>query len=254
MEGQLLKEFLEEKYLLYNTPNFIVDDPISIPHTFHLKEDIEIAGFIAASLAWGQRPTIINKCKQLLSWMDYAPYEFVMNAQDSDLEKFREFKHRTFNGEDCFYFIKALKNIYQSHGGLEKVFSEAYMRYGEMKGTLRIFREVFMSYSPLNRTEKHVANVEKGSGAKRLNMFLRWMVRKEGKVDFGLWNKIPTSSLYMPLDLHTGNVSRKLEILTRKQNDWRAVDELTSQLRKLDANDPVKYDFALFGLGIYEGF
>jgi len=250
-----LKSFLDEKYDLYNRETFIDTDPIQIPKAFSKKEDIEIAGFLAATIAWGQRPTIIKNANKLMDWMDQAPYDFILNAEASDFEAFAEFKHRTFNGEDAIFFMKALQNIYKNHGGLETVFSKPIKDSGEMKAALAYFREVFFSIEHPSRTEKHVSNVLKKSSAKRLNMFLRWMVRKDSRgIDFGLWESISPACLYLPLDVHTGRVGRKLELLKRKQDDWNAVDEITTSLRKLDPADPVKYDFALFGLGIFEKF
>jgi len=248
-----LKSFLDEKYDLYNRETFIETDPIQIPKAFSKKEDIEIAGFLASTIAWGQRPTIIKNAKKLMQWMDEAPHDFVMNAQASDLEIFAEFKHRTFNGEDAIFFMQSLQNIYKNHGGLENVFSK--QNNGDAKDSIANFREIFFSIDHPQRTEKHVSNVLKKSSAKRLNMFLRWMVRNDKRsVDFGIWEKISPADLYLPLDVHTGRVGRKLGLLNRKQDDWPAVNEITNSLRQLDPNDPVKYDFALFGLGIFEKF
>ena len=250
-----LKSFLDEKYDLYNRETFIDTDPIQIPKRFTKKEDIEIAGFLAATIAWGQRPTIIKNAKKLMQWMDEAPHDFVLNAEDSDLDIFAEFKHRTFNGEDAIFFIKSLQNIYKNHGGLETVFSKPSANDGDAKDALAHFREVFFSIDHPSRTEKHVSNVLKKSSAKRLNMFLRWMVRNDKRsVDFGIWKKMSPADLYLPLDVHTGRVGRKLGLLKRKQDDWPAVAEITQSLRQLDPMDPVKYDFALFGLGIFEKF
>jgi len=250
-----LKSFLDEKYDLYNRETFIDTDPIQIPKRFTKKEDIEIAGFLAATIAWGQRPTIIKNAKKLMQWMDEAPHDFVLNAEDSDLDIFAEFKHRTFNGEDAIFFIKSLQNIYKNHGGLETVFSKPSANDGDAKDALAHFREVFFSIDHPSRTEKHVSNVLKKSSAKRLNMFLRWMVRNDKRsVDFGIWKKMSPADLYLPLDVHTGRVGRKLGLLKRNQDDWPAVAEITQSLRQLDPMDPVKYDFALFGLGIFEKF
>ena len=250
-----LKSFLDEKYDLYNRETFIDTDPIQIPKRFTKKEDIEIAGFLAATIAWGQRPTIIKNAKKLMQWMDEAPHDFVLNAEDSDLDIFAEFKHRTFNGEDAIFFIKSLQNIYKNHGGLETVFSKPIANDGDAKDALAHFREVFFSIDHPSRTEKHVSNVLKKSSAKRLNMFLRWMVRNDKRsVDFGIWKKMSPADLYLPLDVHTGRVGRKLGLLKRNQDDWPAVAEITQSLRQLDPMDPVKYDFALFGLGIFEKF
>ena len=250
-----LKAFLEEKYHQYNCQHFIDSDPIQIPKEFKEPEDIEIAGFLTATIAWGQRKTIINNMHKLLSRMDYNPYDFIMNSGKSDLEHFRSFKHRTFNGEDCIFFIQGLKNIYQNHGGIGQVFEDAYLNKGSIEAALTTFRSIFFEIPFPLRTQKHVADISKNASAKRLNMFLRWMVRddKEG-IDFGIWKHISQKDLYIPLDVHSGNVARKLGLLTRKQNDWKAVLELTDQLRHFDPYDPVKYDFALFGLGAFEGF
>lgn len=250
-----IKPFLDEKIQLFNRSEFIETDPIQIPALFSTKENIEIAGFLASTLAWGQRPTIIRNARRLVDLMQNNPIDFLLNSTNDDYYIFHDFKHRTFNGIDCVYFIKALQNIYLNHGGLEQVFTEGYQHENSVYSSLKYFRKIFFEIEHQTRTEKHVSNVEKGAAAKRLNMFLRWMVRKDySKVDFGLWTKIPTSALMLPLDVHTGNVARKLGLLTRTQNDWQAVEEITAKLREFDANDPVKYDFALFGLGAFEKF
>lgn len=250
-----LKDFLDEKYLKYNCKEFVEKDPIQIPHLFTNKNDIEISGFLAATIAWGQRPVIIRNAHKLIELMDNSPYDFILNFEETDLNRFSDFKHRTFNGADCIYFMKSLQNIYKDHGGLESVFDKKILEGKGVKEAIIYFREVFFELPHMTRTYKHVANVLKKSSAKRINMYLRWMVRDSSSgVDFGIWNNISPSQLYLPLDVHTGNVSRKLGILKRTQNDWQAVDEVTQKLRKLDPKDPVKYDFALFGLGIFEGF
>ncbi|BAX80449.1 TIGR02757 family protein [Labilibaculum antarcticum] len=250
-----LKEFLEEKYDLYNRESFITTDPIQIPRTFSKKEDVEIAGFLSASIAWGQRPTIIRNAKWLVDRMDQQPHEFILNASNTDFEVFKSFKHRTFNGDDCIFFLKALQNIYKNHGGLENVFAKGTDDSGTVKGALAYFRDVFFEAEHLDRSQKHISNVMKKSAAKRLNMYLRWMVRNDDRgVDFGLWDQISSADLYLPLDVHTGNVGRKLGLLTRKQNDWQAVEEITKNLGKFDPADPIKYDYALFGLGAFEKF
>ncbi len=247
-----LKLFLEKNYRKYNVPGFIKDDPLSIPHRFSKKEDIEISGFLTATIAWGNRKSIIKNAKRLMNMMENDPSEFVRNFRESDLKPFVKFVHRTFNEDDCLYFLHALQNIYLNHGGLENVFKSDKSPDG-VKRAIVNFRKVFFELPHLIRTQKHVANPEKNSSAKRINMFLRWMVREDDRgVDFGLWNSINTAQLMCPLDLHSGNVSRKLGLLTRKQNDWKAVEELTENLRLFDMNDPVKYDFALFGLGVFE--
>lgn len=249
-----IKALLDEKYLEYcNSDFFIETDPIQIPKMFEEKEDIEISGYLAASLAWGQRPTIIKKCRELMHLMDHAPYDFIMNATDTDFERFCSFVHRTFNSYDCCYFLSSLANIYRNHGGMEKAFTEAYRRHGEMFGVLREWYTLFTMLPAEKRVLRHIANVDKGSAAKRINMFLRWMVRKDHSgIDFGLWKGIPASALLIPLDLHTGNVSRELGLLTRAQNDAKAVEELTARLREFDPGDPIRYDFALFGLGAFK--
>lgn len=251
----LLKEFLEEKYDLYNRPQFIESDPIQIPHSFSLREDIEIAGFLAATIAWGQRKSIISNAHKLMERMGNNPFEFVMSANSQQLTKLDGFVHRTFNSDDCTFFIKSLRNIYSKHHGLKHFFEESFAKNCDISQVLADFRVLFFEINGNPHSGKHVSDVSKGSSAKRLNMFLRWMVRNDQRgVDFGLWKQIPASALYLPLDLHTGNVARKLGILQRKQNDWKAVDEVTCVLRTLDISDPVKYDFALFGLGIFEKF
>jgi len=249
-----LKSFLDEKVEQYNAPSFIPHDPIQIPHRFSLSEDIEIASFLTATIAWGQRVTIINNANRLMAWMDESPADFILHHKPIERSPFDQFVHRTFNGDDAVFFLASLQNIYKNHGGLRQVFVDGFKK-GDAGVAISHFREVFFGVDHLKRSQKHVSNPAKGSSAKRLNMFLRWMVRKDTKgVDFGLWNKIPTSKLMLPLDVHTGNVSRKLGLLKRKQSDWKSVEELTANLRKFDAEDPIKYDFALFGLGAMEKF
>ncbi|MFP4022913.1 MAG: TIGR02757 family protein [Thiohalospira sp.] len=255
MEFNDLKDFLDEKANKYNHPGFIKTDPIQIPHLFSESQDREIAGFFAATIAWGQRPTIIKNMYQLLNLMDNAPYSFIFNHKDSEFDRFNHFKHRTFNGQDCVFFIQSLKNIYLKYGGLGNLIQNLYLQHNNVFDVLSHFRKIFFEIPNPGRTQKHVANVLKGASAKRLNMYLRWFVRKDNRgVDFGIWDKIPMNSLYIPLDVHTGNVARKLGLLKRKQNDWKATDELTMNLRRFDPNDPIKYDFALFGLGVFEKF
>jgi len=250
-----IKDFLNEKAEKYNHPYFIETDPVQIPHQFTDVYDIEIAAFFAAAIAWGQRPVIIKNAQKLMALMDYAPFEFIMGYSEKDLTRFHYFKHRTFQGEDCIYFIRSLRNIYSKYTSVGSLFESLYEKKKEIFQALADFREVFFELEHSPRTEKHISNVLKGASAKRLNMFLRWMVRKDNKgVDFGLWKSIPASALYLPLDVHTGNVARKLGLLQRKQNDWKAVEEITSVLRNFDPKDPVKYDYALFGLGIFEKF
>jgi uncharacterized protein (TIGR02757 family) len=253
-----LKDFLDEKYDQYNRLDFIESDPISIPRQFTKKEDIEISGFLASTIAWGQRVTIINNSNKLIKLMDGSPYEFVINAKEKDLKHFTDYKHRTFNGIDAAFFIKSLQNIYKKHGGLQNAFcfspNTSDKNPIDTLTAITNFRELFFSIPHPERTGKHVSNPSQNSSSKRLCMYLRWMVRNDNRnVDFGIW-KVSPSILMCPLDVHSGNVARKLGLLKRTQNDWKAVEELTNNLKKLDANDPVKYDFALFGLGVFEGF
>ena len=254
LKNDELKAFLDEKSEQYNTPNFIKDDPISIPHSYSKKEDVEISAFFAAILAWGQRTTIINNSKKLMSLMDNAPFEFLMQHQEHDLERTKGFVHRTFNDVDLRYFFISLRNIYKKYGGLENVLKPHEAENGTANALHR-FKKIFFELEHPARTQKHIADPLKGSSAKRLNMYFRWMVRQDKKgVDLGIWKTIPMSKLSIPLDVHTGNVSRALGLLKRKQNDAKAVAELDEALRKFDPVDPAKYDFALFGLGAYEGF
>ncbi len=246
-----LKDFLEEKYDKYNRIDFIDSDPISIPHQFSKKEDIEVAGFLAATIAWGQRVTIINNANKMMKIMGNNPHDFVMSAKAKDLKRFDGFVHRTFNSTDAIFFIQSLQNIYKKHGGLEKAFSKP-----DCQQAISNFRSLFFLIDYPHRTGKHVSNPAENSSAKRLCMYLRWMIRNDKRgVDFGIWKStLLPSHLMCPLDVHSGNVARKLGLLKRTQNDWKAVEELTGNLRKLDISDPVKYDFALFGLGVFEKF
>lgn len=254
MTNSELKIFLDEKVELYNKPDFIESDPIQIPHSFSLKEDIEIAGFLSSIIAWGNRKMIINNSKKMMNLMGNSPYDFIMTHQDYQLEKLENFVHRTFNGQDFISFIKALQHIYKNHNGLEAVFLKN-QETDSMQKSIHEFKKIFFEIEHLPRTQKHISDPLNNSAAKRINMFLRWMVRQDKKgVDFGIWKSISPSVLSCPLDVHSGNVARKLGLLNRKQNDAKALAELDEQLRKLDPNDPVKYDFALFGLGVFEGF
>jgi uncharacterized protein (TIGR02757 family) len=250
-----IKAFLEEKYLQYNTPSFIECDPISIPHSFTNLHDREISGFLTAAIAWGRRDLILRSCNRMLELMDHSPYEFVMSASENDFLRFSKFVHRTFNGTDCIYFLRGLRHIYSDYPSMEDVVIAGMKSNGSVKEGLSHLRMVFFALPHATRNEKHFADVMSGAAGKRLNMFLRWMVRKDDcGVDFGIWKKIDPSVLYIPLDLHSGNTARRLGILSRKMNDWKAVEELTSILREFDPADPVKYDFALFGLGVNEKF
>ncbi|MBC7914729.1 MAG: TIGR02757 family protein [Pyrinomonadaceae bacterium] len=283
-----LKAFLDSKVEQYNCIDFITNDPVVIPHQFSLKQDIEIMGFFAAMLAWGQRKTIINKCNELITRMDGQPFEFVKNHKETDLKVLLGFKHRTFNDTDLLYFIHFFKNHYLRYNSLEEAFIPASGNFREeyleevskgisgaelsspvcysgniiqetvsgVESYLNHFRSYFFSLDDYpKRTIKHVSSPAQKSTCKRLNMFLRWMVRKDTKgVDFGIWHKIKPSELICPCDVHVDRVARKLNLITRKQTDWLTALELTQHLRKLDPLDPVKYDFALFGLGIEEKF
>ncbi|CAN5326591.1 TIGR02757 family protein [soil metagenome] len=250
-----LKHFLDEKVEQYNQVNFIENDPISIPHKFKLKQDIEISGLFAAILAWGQRITIINNCNDLMNRMDMTPYEFILNHQEKDLSRFIDFKHRTFNSTDLLYFIAFLKSHYTVHDSLESIFIVDPLDSSTEKGLINFHREFFSLPDHPSRTRKHIATPERKSACKRINMYLRWMVRHDARgVDFGIWKTISTSQLVCPLDLHVDRVARKLRLIKRKQADWQTAIELTDQLKKFDPVDPVKYDFALFGLGIEEQF
>lgn len=247
-----LKEFLDEKVIKYNTPSFIESDPVQIPHLFSKKEDIEIAGFLTATISWGNRKSILNNSEKLMQLMDMSPKDFVLNHEERDLEYLEGFVHRTFNSKDLKYFIRSLRNIYQNHGGLESIFSK-YSEKETLQPAIHHFKSIFFELPHEKRTEKHVSDPLKNSAAKRVNMFLRWMVRNDtAGVDFGIWDKLSPARLSCPLDVHSGNVARKLGLLKRKMNDARALAELDANLRKLDPHDPVKYDYALFGLGVFE--
>jgi uncharacterized protein (TIGR02757 family) len=252
-----IKEFLDEKVIQYNQPGFITLDPVSIPHRFSKKQDIEISGFFAAILAWGQRKTIINKCLELFERMDDSPHDFMLHHQENDLKSFLKFKHRTFNEVDTLYFIHFFSWYFQNHESLEDAFLIGQTgKEDSMESILVRFNEYFFSLPDApSRTQKHIATPVRKAACKRINMFLRWMVRSDDKgVDFGLWKRISPSQLICPCDLHVDRVARKLGLISRKQTDWLTALELTHQLRVFDPKDPVKYDFALFGLGVEEGF
>ncbi len=247
-----IKEFLEEKVIQYNRPAFIETDPVFVPHQYIQKEDIEISAFFAATLAWGKREMIIRSALRLLSLMDNSPFDFVVHHNPNDLKRLETFVHRTFNGRDAIFFVKALQYIYMHHGGLEALFSK-HAGDASVIPAIQHLHRIFFSIPHEQRTLKHVANPAKGSAAKRINMFLRWMVRRDNKgVDFGIWKSISPAALSCPLDYHSGNVARKFGLLKRKTNDLKALMELDVALRSMDSEDPVKYDFALFGLGVFE--
>jgi len=254
MKFDELKEFLDLKANHYQSQDFISADPIQIPHRFTKKEDVEIAGFLAATIAWGNRTSIIKNANEMMKLMDEAPFDFIVNHQTSDLDVFDGFVHRTFNATDLKYFIQAIKNLYVNKGGLEFCITQHVSKM-PLQTALHHFKKDFFELPHELRTEKHLADPLKGSAAKRINMYLRWMVRPNTSgVDFGLWKSMHPRNLSCPLDVHSGTVARKLGILNRKQNDAKAVLELDKQLRIMDSEDPVKYDFALFGLGAFEKF
>jgi uncharacterized protein (TIGR02757 family) len=251
-----MRDFLEEKYHLYNKPTFIETDPISIPRKFSRKQDIEIAGFLAATIAWGQRPTILKNANDILRRMDQSPYDFIRNFERTDLNRFKGFVHRTFNSDDLIFFFKSLQRIYTTYPSLEDLLIKFVPPNStDLGSAITQWRSEFFLPKHLPRSEKHFSNPATGSACKRINMFLRWMVRKdEYGVDFGIWTKVNPALLTCPLDVHSGRVARKLGLLERKQDDWKAAIELTDRLKAFDPKDPVKYDFALFGLGVFEKF
>lgn len=254
-EQAFLKDFLDEKADLYNHIDFIENDPIQIPHRFSLKQDIEIAGFLAATISWGTRKSIINDAEKILAWMGNSPYDFVLNFKESDMDFFNHNSvHRTFNKEDLNYFIRNLSRLYKENDSMENLFL---VKEDESNfyHSLHRFRTEFFKENQIHRSTKHVSSTYKNSSAKRLIMFLRWMVRQDRKgVDFGIWKDIDQKNLSIPLDVHTGNISRKLNLIQRKQNDWKTVEELDLVIRTFDEKDPAKYDFALFGLGVSKEF
>lgn len=249
-----LKEFLDIKSEKYDDQKFIENDPIQVPHLFTKKEDIEISGFLTASIAWGNRKSIIKSGKKIVELMDYSPFDFVMKYEKKDLAKLDGFVHRTFNSKDLIEFVKCLRHIYKKYGGIEDLISKNIQK-NSLQFSIHKFKNHFFETSKIERSKKHIGDPLKNSAAKKINMFLRWMVRSnKSGVDFGIWKKITPSQLSCPLDVHSGNVARHLGLIKRKQNDAKAVMELDCILRKLDPIDPVKYDFALFGLGAFENF
>ena len=252
MTNKELGEFLDEQVDRFNHPDFIESDPISIPHQFIKKQDIEISGLIAAVFAWGQRKTIISKAGEFLKLMDNDPHNFILDHKENDLKKFTTFVHRTFQPTDALYFIDFLSRHYKVHNSLEFLFLPS---QSMENGIANFHRAFFDNPNAPDRTKKHIPTPQRKSSCKRINMFLRWMIRKDNKgVDFGIWPKFNPKKLICPLDVHVGNVSRELGLLVRKQNDWRSAMELTLKLQMFDQNDPIKYDFALFGLGASRDF
>lgn len=254
MTHRELRDFLETKVELYNQPKFLEYDPIQVPHQFTTKEDVEISAFLTATIAWGNRKSIIRNANHMMELMDGSPYAFVKDHAGADLKRFQHFVHRTFNGVDLGCFIKGLRHIYVNHGGMESLFA-AHADGSSLQPGITSFKDAFFEVEHQPRTRKHISDPNRGSAAKRINMFLRWMVRRDKQgVDFGIWEQIPTRILSCPLDVHSGRVARSLGLLRRTQNDAKAVIELDTSLRKLDPADPVKYDYALFGLGAFEKF
>lgn len=254
MELQRLKKLLDEKVRLYNQPSFINGDPISVPHQFTKKQDIEIAGLFAAVLAWGNRTTIINNCNKLMGWMDDAPHDFILNHKDTDLKGFLSFVHRTFNATDLLYFIAFLKYHYQQSNTLEDAFvPQAEYENVSVEQALIHFHNYFFSIEHPDRTRKHIATPARKSACKRINMYLRWMVRKDNHgVDFGIWDKISSSQLVCPLDVHVVRVAHRLELIENTNSNWNNAILLTEKLKELNPDDPAIYDYALFGLGVAE--
>ncbi len=249
-----MKDTLERLYDKYNRGEFIQGDPISVPHGFAGREDKEISGFLAATIAWGNRHVIVRNAQRMMNLMDNAPYQFVSQADEGDMRQLEGFVHRTFNSTDLAAFVRLLREFYRVHGGIGAFFEGRYAVTGDLRVVLSQFRAAFFGAEHPGRCEKHLSSIDKGASCKRLNMYLRWMVRKDDRgVDFGLWERIPASALYLPLDVHSGNTARELGLLERTSNDWRAVEEVTGKLREFDPADPVRYDFALFGVGIDKG-
>jgi len=247
-------ELLNKKVKEYNTIKFIEPDPISIPHKFKEQKDIEISGYLTSIISWGRRPAILKSANRLMQIMGNEPYNFVMHAGKSELKQIEGFVYRTFNSDDCLFAIEAMKNFYTKFPSMGDFVEEQFLKTNNIKDVIVGIRNELLKTEHLKRSEKHFANPNSGSAAKRTNMFLRWMIRKDDNgVDFGLWKNIPSAALMIPLDVHSGNTARALGLLKRKQNDWKAVEELTQNLRKFDKNDPAKYDFALFGIGVFEG-
>ena len=251
MEKEELRDLLEHLHDKYNRPEFIEPDPISIPHSFSDKADREISGFLAATIAWGNRKAIVKSARRMMQYMDNAPADFVMNASSQDLATLQTYVHRTFNGQDFTDFVLGIRHITSHWGGIGDFFEKNYAQTQDMTRVISLFRKEFFACDHNPHCEKHLSSIDKGAACKRINMYLRWFVRHDDRgVDFGLWKTIPMSALYLPLDVHVGNMGRALGLLTRKQSDWKATEEITRSLREFNADDPVKYDYSLFGAGI----
>ena len=254
MEREELRDLLEHLHDKYNKKEFIEPDPISIPHSFSDRHDREVAGLLAATIAWGNRKAIVKSARRMMQYMDFSPADFVRNASESELKHLQSYVHRTFNGQDFTDFVLCMRHIIERHGSIGEFFENRYEATQDMATVLSEFRREFFAYPHNPHCEKHLSSIDKGAACKRLNMYLRWFVRHDDRgVDFGLWRKIPMSALYLPLDVHTGNMGRALGLLQRKQSDWKATAEITASLREFDAKDPVRYDYSLFGAGI-DGF
>lgn len=253
MSNERIAEILDKNYRLYCNFEFFKDDPVAIPHLFSKKEDIEVSAFLSSILAFGKRSLIYKASYQLVKLMDFAPYSFILQATDNDIGRLKNFKYRTFQFDDLKFFLKVLKEIYTKHGSLQKLFEKGFSMYNNIWFTIEYVRSIFFPETYVSRSQKHFPSPAKNSACKRINLFLRWMVRKDDcGVDFGIWNEIPPAHLLCPLDVHSGRIARKLGLLQRTQNDRRATDELTQALKLFDPTDPVKYDYALFGLGLCE--
>lgn len=251
MSLEEMRELLERLHDRYNNESFIEADPISVPHSFTRPVDREIAGFLAATIAWGNRRAIVQSAHRMMRYMDNAPEDFVRNATEADMEYLRTYVHRTFNGVDFQDFVRGMRHIITEWGSVGNYFETRYEEHGDLRPVFSDFRRDFFAVEHDTHCEKHLSSIDKGAACKRLCMYLRWFVRHDDRgVDFGMWRRIPMSALYMPLDIHTGRMGRNLGLLNRKQSDWKAVEELTASLRKLSADDPVRYDYSLFGLGI----
>lgn len=254
MQKDELRDLLEHLHDKYNRQEFIEADPISIPHSFSDRDDREVAGLLSATIAWGNRKAIVRSARRMMSYMDDAPADFVRNASAKELAHLQSYVHRTFNGQDFTDFVLGMRHIVEQYGGIGNFFENRYAQSEDMTKVLSDFRREFFAAPHNPHSEKHLSSIDKGAACKRLNMYLRWFVRCDDRgVDFGLWRQIPMSALYLPLDVHTGNMGRALGLLQRKQNDWKATAEITASLREFDAEDPVRYDFSLFGAGI-DGF